>query len=176
MVDPVYALGLTAGPSGQENDADAFRHRLVAEQHRVHLEGDGGDNRTGMDNDGKTEVVNKEIGPETGSKDEFHEVRDADARRAVLPAIEKAVADGKPVPVGVEGYDKKGTRSGHAMVIIGQEGDKLEICNPWGTTTWVSEDDFVNTVSPSLSPYPTRTGTGTPGSHAGFYVFTITVR
>ncbi|MEU0008965.1 protease inhibitor I42 family protein [Streptomyces sp. NPDC006314] len=30
------------------------------------------------------------------------------------------------------------------------------------------------TVSPSLSPYPTATGT--PGAQAGFYVFTITVR
>lgn len=97
-----------------------------------------------MDLEGKTEVLNKEVSPETGSKYEVHEVRDADARRAALPDIEKAVAEGKPVPIGVEGYDDKGERSGHAMMIIGQEGDKLEIYNPWGTTTWVSEDDFVN--------------------------------
>ncbi|MCL6670912.1 hypothetical protein [Streptomyces panaciradicis] len=30
------------------------------------------------------------------------------------------------------------------MMVIGQEGDMLEIYNPWGQTTWVSEDDFVN--------------------------------
>ncbi|MGW7817187.1 protease inhibitor I42 family protein [Streptomyces puniciscabiei] len=28
----------------------------------------------------------------------------------------------------------------------------------------------------TATPYPTATGTGTPGSHAGFYVFTVTVR
>ncbi|MFI9341447.1 hypothetical protein ACIG0D_09290 [Streptomyces sp. NPDC052773] len=31
-----------------------------------------------------------------------------------------------------------------AMMITGQEGDMLQIYNPWGTTTRVSEDDFVN--------------------------------
>ncbi|MCZ0988665.1 hypothetical protein O1M54_28555 [Streptomyces diastatochromogenes] len=143
MADPVYALGLTGGPSGQEDDPAAFRRRLVDEQHRVHQEGHGGANWNGMDLGGKTEVVNKEISPETGSSYELHEVRDADARRNVLPDIEKAVAEGKPVPIGVEGYTD-GKRSGHAMMIIGQEGDKLQIYNPWGQTTWVSEDDFVN--------------------------------
>ncbi|MFE1882518.1 peptidoglycan-binding protein [Streptomyces diastatochromogenes] len=143
MVDPVYALGLTGGPSGQEDDPAAFRRRLVDEQHRVHQEGHGGANWDGMDLGGKTEVVNKEISPETGNSYELHEVRDADARRNVLPDIEKAVAEGKPVPIGVEGYTD-GKRSGHAMMIIGQEGDKLQIYNPWGQTTWVSEDDFVN--------------------------------
>ncbi|GAA2225035.1 peptidoglycan-binding protein [Streptomyces nogalater] len=144
MVDPVYALSLTGGPSGQENDPAAFRRRLVDEQHRVHTEGHGGADWNGMVLEGKTEVLNKEVSPETGSAYELHEVRDADARRNVLPEIEKAVAEGRPVPIGVEGYEADGTRHGHAMMIIGQEGDKLEIYNPWGQTTWVSEDDFVN--------------------------------
>ncbi|MFF7748655.1 peptidoglycan-binding protein [Streptomyces sp. NPDC007971] len=150
MVDPVYALGITGGPSGQEDDPAAFRKRLVDEQHRVHEEGDGDhthfwtDTPDGMDNDGKTVVVNKEISPHTGSGYKFQEVHGADDRRAVLPDIEKAVADGKPVPIGIEGHDKNGDRSGHAVMIVGQEGDKLEIYNPWGTTTWISEDDFVN--------------------------------
>ncbi|MGP4084700.1 peptidoglycan-binding protein [Streptomyces sp. KR55] len=144
MTDPIYALELTGGPSGQENDPEAFRRRLVDEQHRVHEEGDGGDDWNGMDLDGKSEVVNKEISPNTGSSYELREVRDADARREILPDIEKAVAEGKPVPIGVEGHDENGDRSGHAMMIIGQEGDMLQIYNPWGTTTWVSEEDFVN--------------------------------
>ncbi|MET9493383.1 WXG100 family type VII secretion target [Streptomyces sp. NPDC006552] len=149
MVDPVYALGLTGGPSGQENDAAAFRERLVDEQHRVHEEGDGDhthfwtDVPDGMDNDGKTEVVNKEISPHTGSGYDFKEVKSADDRRDVLPDIERSVAEGKPVPVGIEGYDD-GDRSGHAVMIVGQEGDMLQVYNPWGTTTWISEDDFVN--------------------------------
>ncbi|MBL1107441.1 peptidoglycan-binding protein [Streptomyces sp. 5-8] len=144
MVDPVFALGLTGGPSGQEDDPVAFRMRLVDEQHRVHQEGHGGKNWDGMDQKGKTEVLNKEVSPETGGSYELQEVRDADSRRNVLPEIEKAVAEGKPVPIGVEGYEADGTRHGHAMMIIGQEGDKLQIYNPWGQTTWVSEDDFVN--------------------------------
>ncbi|MFD5100809.1 peptidoglycan-binding protein [Streptomyces albidochromogenes] len=152
MVDPVYALELTGGPSGQEDDPAAFRERLGDEQLRVHEEGDGdnaydfpfGSTPDGMDNDGKTTIANKEISPHTGSEYEFQETRSADARRDVLPDIEKAVAEGKPVPIGVEGTNADGERSGHSMMIVGQEGDMLQIYNPWGTTTWVSEDDFVN--------------------------------
>ncbi|WP_225877331.1 peptidoglycan-binding protein [Streptomyces resistomycificus] len=144
LVDPLYALDLTGGPSGQEDDPDAFRQRLVEEQHRVHLEGDGGANWNSMDLTGKTEVLNKEVSPDTGSSYELQRVPTAEARRDALPEIEKAVAEGKPVPIGVEGFDENDKRSGHAMMIVAQEGDMLQIYNPWGTTTWVSEDDFVN--------------------------------
>ncbi|WP_327351731.1 hypothetical protein [Streptomyces sp. NBC_01304] len=151
MVDPVYALELTGGPSGQESDDAAFRSRLHDEQLRLHEEGDGdneydfpfGSTPDGMDNDGKTTISNKEISPHTGSEYELQEVRSADERRDALPDIEKAVAEGKPVPIGVEGKED-GDRVGHSMMIVGQEGDMLQIYNPWGTTTWVSEDDFVN--------------------------------
>ncbi|RAJ70064.1 hypothetical protein K378_01225 [Streptomyces sp. Amel2xB2] len=149
MVDPVYALELTGGPSGQEDDPDAFRERLTDEQMRLHEEGDGSyehwwsDTPSGMDSDGQNEIADKEISPHTGSEYDYQEIRSADSRRDVLPDIEKAVADGKPVPFEVEGQDEDG-RVGHQMMVIGQEGDKLQIYNPWGQTTWVSEDDFVN--------------------------------
>ncbi|MFF4378070.1 peptidoglycan-binding protein [Kitasatospora sp. NPDC001547] len=144
MVDPLYALDLTGGPTGQEDDPAAFQRRLLAEQHRVHQEGDGGDNWDGMGPDGKERVLEHEVSPHTGAEFDYKKMPDADSRRELLPDIEKSVADGKPVPVGVEGYDKDGKRSGHAMMIVGQEGNMLQIYNPWGTTTWVSEDDFVN--------------------------------
>ncbi|MDT0381891.1 peptidoglycan-binding protein [Streptomyces sp. DSM 42041] len=150
LVDPVYALELTGGPSGQEDDPEAFRERLGDEQTRLHEDGDGNyeyglfGEPSGMDNDGKTEISNNEISPHTGSEYELQEVRSEDARRDVLPEIEKSVAEGKPVPIGVEGYNEDGDRSGHSMMIIGQQGDMLQVYNPWGTTTWVSEDDFVN--------------------------------
>ncbi|MEV5874302.1 peptidoglycan-binding protein [Streptomyces sp. NPDC052101] len=157
LVDPVYALSLTGGPGGQEDDPAAFRRRLVAEQHRVHLEGHGGPNWNNMDAKGNNEVADKEVGPETGSSYETHFVQDPAARRDVLPKIEKAVADGKPVPIAVGGTDATGRYYGHAMMVVGQEGDKLEIYNPYGTTTWVSEDDFVNggmaKASNSLTPH-----------------------
>lgn len=138
MVDPVYALELTGGESGQESDPKAFRGRLIAEQHRIHEYGDGGGNWSGMGLDGEEKVMNKQLNPHTGASYEYHEMKSADARREALPDIEKAVAEGKPVPVGVEG------NGAHEMMIIGQEGDKLQIYNPWGTTTWVDEEDFVN--------------------------------
>lgn len=151
MVDPVYALGLTGGSSGQEDDPEAFRDRLRAEQQRVHDEGDGSyeydfslsRRPDGMDDDGASTVANKEISPHTGASYDFQQTQSADSRRDVLPDVEKSVAEGKPVPIIVEGYEG-GDRSAHQMMIIGQEGDKLQVYNPWGTTTWVSEDDFVN--------------------------------
>jgi hypothetical protein len=98
-----------------------------------------------MDSDGQNEVANAGSSPHTGAEYEYREIREgADARRDVLPDIERAVAEGKPVPVEVEGKDENGVRVGHQMMITGQEGDMLQVYNPWGHTTWVSEDDFVN--------------------------------
>ncbi|MFJ9854717.1 peptidoglycan-binding protein [Streptomyces sp. NPDC101150] len=144
MVDPVYALELTGGESGQESDPDTFRERLIAEQHRVHEEGHGGKNWNSMDLAGKEKVAEKEVSPHTGANYDYTNTPNADARRDALPDIEEAVDEGKPVPIGVQGFDEKGVRSGHAMVIVGQEGGMLQIYNPWGETMWVSEDDFVN--------------------------------
>lgn len=149
MADPLYALDLTGGPSGQEDDPAAFRTRLVDEQHRLHLEGDGGmktfgifgKDWDGMDTDGQEKIDNSTLSPATGGHYSQHDLGSADDRRAILPDIEKSVDEGRPVPVDVRTSDGK---EGHAMMIIGQQGDKLEIYNPWGTTTWVNEDDFIN--------------------------------
>lgn len=150
LVDPVYALELTGGPSGEDDAPAAFRERLTAEQERLHEEGDGsneygwfGGDPTGMTPSGQTEIANSQISPHTGSEYEQHGIADKDSRRDALPDIERAVAEGKPVPIMVEGYVGE-DRYGHGLMIIGQEGDMLQIYNPWGTTTWVSEDDFVN--------------------------------
>ncbi|MGY0061111.1 peptidoglycan-binding protein [Streptomyces sp. LZ34] len=151
LVDPVYTLRLTTGghPGDPAYDSPAaFKKRLLDEQVRVHKEGDGGPLPDGgMDLTGKNEVLNDEIAPRTGSSYEQREVRTPDSRREALPLIEQAVDEGKPVPIGVQGFDTvDGERVpvGHAMMIVGHEGDKLEVYNPWGYTTWVSEDDFVN--------------------------------
>ncbi|MGQ5636377.1 MULTISPECIES: peptidoglycan-binding protein [unclassified Streptomyces] len=139
MVDPLYALGITGGPSGQEDDPEAFKRRLVAEQHRLHTEGHGGDHWEGMGPDGQEHIADTAIGAATGDDYQRHDLGSADDRRAVLSDVEKAVADGRPVPVDVQGKD-----GAHAMTIIAQDGDMLQIYNPWGTTTWVSENDFIN--------------------------------
>ncbi|MFF7976792.1 peptidoglycan-binding protein [Streptomyces sp. NPDC007905] len=149
MVDPVYALQLTGGPTGQDDDPAHFRKRLHDEQYRLHEEGDGdythfwSDTPAGMDSDGQVEISEKELSPHTGDHYASHDMHGADDRRDVLTDIEKSVAEGKPVPINVEGHEENGDWVGHGMMIVGQEGDKLQVYNPWGTTTWVSEDDFV---------------------------------
>ncbi|MGW7055710.1 peptidoglycan-binding protein [Streptomyces sp. NPDC054887] len=152
MVDPLYALELTGGPSGQEDDPAAFRERLHDEQLRLHEDGDGsnaydfpfGSTPTGMDEEGKTTITNNEMSPHTGSEYNYQETASADARREVLADVEKSVAEGKPVPITVAGKEENGDYVGHSMMIVGQEGDMLQVYNPWGTTTWISEDDFIN--------------------------------
>lgn len=138
-VDPIYALNLTGGPTGQEDDPAAFRQRLVDEQHRLHKKGWGGKDWSGMGDLGHHYISDSVIGRATGDDYDQKDLKNADARRDVLPEIQRTVAEGRPVPVSVRGDD-----SAHAMVIIGQDGDKLQIYNPWGTTTWVSESDFIN--------------------------------
>ncbi|MFJ8861838.1 peptidoglycan-binding protein [Streptomyces sp. NPDC102451] len=139
MVDPMYALDLTGGPDGQEDDPDAFKQRLVAEQHRLHTEGDGGEKWGGMGPEGQERINDSTVGSATGSDYERQDLDNATDRRAVLTEVEKSVAEGRPVPVDVSGKD-----GAHAMTIIAQEGDMLQVYNPWGSTTWVSEDDFIN--------------------------------
>ncbi|WP_330458403.1 peptidoglycan-binding protein [Streptomyces sp. NBC_00820] len=150
IVDPVYALELTGGPDGTDDDPEHFRERLTDEQLRMHDEGDGSNSGwlwdrkpAGMDADGQVEISGKELGPHTGAGYQAQEMGSADDRRDVLPDIEKSVAEGKPVPINIERYDENGDWHGHSMMIIGQEGDRLQIYNPWGVTTWVSEEDFV---------------------------------
>ncbi|MBO1334662.1 peptidoglycan-binding protein [Streptomyces sp. VRA16 Mangrove soil] len=150
MVDPVYALELTGGPDGQDNSDEHFRERLTDEQMRMHEEGDGSNSGwwwdrhpSGMDSDGQVEISDKELSPHTGDSYESHDMNSADDRRDVLTDVEESVAEGKPVPINIEG-EENGDWVGHGMMIVGQEGDMLQIYNPWGTTTWVSEDDFIN--------------------------------
>ncbi|NBE51368.1 peptidoglycan-binding protein [Streptomyces boluensis] len=165
MVDPVYALGLTGGPNGQEDSEAAFRDRLVDEQHRVHDEGDGerggffgNGPPTGMGDEGWSEVADNELNSPTGADYERQDLSSADDRRGVLPEIEQSVAEGKPVPIKTVG------EGGHALVIVGHEGGKLQVHNPWGETTWVSENDFVNgnMHKASDSRFPDATGVHLP--------------
>ncbi|MDQ8702013.1 WXG100 family type VII secretion target [Streptomyces sp. LHD-70] len=146
MVDPVYALELTGGPDGNEESGEAFQRRLIDEQHRVHEDGDGVNSGLfgtgppeGMDDEGWSEVADNELNSPTGADYERQDLGSANARRGALPEIEQAVAEGRPVPIKTVGPD-----GAHALVITAQEGSMLQVHNPWGFTTWVSEDDFVD--------------------------------
>jgi hypothetical protein len=148
MVDPLYALQLTSGghPDDPAYDtADKFGERLRNEQVRVY---DGGRSfyadwwavgYDGMKQGEGEEIANNEISPYTGGSYDSRDLDNADERRAALYEVEKAVDEGKPVPIQVRNSD-----SGHQMMVIGHDGDRLQIYNPWGNTVWVSEDDWIN--------------------------------
>ena len=71
-------------------------------------------------------------------------------RQHALASVESAVDAGRPVPLDIEsdpfhaGDNPQSFRFKHQLMIIGRDGDKLEIYNPWGYTTWVNSSDFVN--------------------------------
>lgn len=148
MVDPLYALQLTTGghPGDPKFDnGDAFAQRLRDEQQRVYEDARPWNadlpliGYDGVDNDGGEKIADSQISPYVGGDYDSHGLDNADDRRDVLPDIYNAVDNGKPVPVTVQGED-----GGHQMMIIGHDGNRLQIYNPWGHTIWITEDDFIN--------------------------------
>jgi hypothetical protein len=149
QVDPLYALRLTTGehPGDPADDAgSAFAQRLRDEQQRVYDAGRPwymelpvvGEWTQGM-TDGQSEAAaDAEVGTRTGADYQDRDTDGADGRRAVLPDIERAVDAGDVVPFSTREGD-----TGHQMLVIGHEGDMLQVYNPWGYTVWVREDDFV---------------------------------
>lgn len=155
MIDPSYALELTTGNKPDDPSStskDAFLDRLRAEQAAVYDHGrdEGpvldwiGQHVPFVDNDGMTSgqgdlIADENIGKYTGQDYSPHSTDNAGERREVLPAIQQAVDRGLPVPFSVSDDD-----SGHQMLIIGHDGDRLEVYNPWGVTSWITTDQFVN--------------------------------
>ncbi|MEV4280415.1 hypothetical protein [Actinoplanes xinjiangensis] len=160
-VDPVYALHLTTGgrPDDPAHDNPAaFRDRWRAEQLRVYDDGRdlfqrirGSD---GMTSGQSTAIANEQIGTRTGTTYHNEELDSLDGRSGMLARIEAAVDEGYPVPVT--------TREGgsaHQLMIIGHQGDQLQIYNPWGYTYWIGEDAFtdgdISHGDPDLPGMPT---------------------
>ncbi|WP_433795264.1 hypothetical protein [Actinoplanes sp. CA-252034] len=145
-VDPVYALRLTTGgrPDDPAHDNPAaFRERWRAEQSQVYDDGRdlfqkirGSD---GMTSGQSTTIANEQIGARTGTSYHNVEVQSVDGRSGLLPRIEAAVDDGYPVPVTTREDGRA-----HQMMIIGHQGDVLQIYNPWGYTYWISSDAFAD--------------------------------
>ncbi|WP_406385532.1 hypothetical protein [Streptomyces sp. NBC_01618] len=78
-----------------------------------------------MGPEGQERINDTAVGSATGSDYQRQDLNSADDRRAVFIEVEKSVAQGQPVPVDVSG--KEGA---HAMTIIAQEGDMLQVYNP----------------------------------------------
>jgi hypothetical protein len=146
QVDPLYALQLTTGghPGDPAYDnPDAFSQRLRDEQQRVY---DDGRNwaqdlfgKDGMNSGQSESIANDNIAPRTGVEYDNQDMDNADERREALRQAEQAVDQGIPVPFASRNDD-----GGHEMLIVGHDGDMIQIYNPWGYTVWVNEDDFIN--------------------------------
>ncbi|HZM76974.1 MAG TPA: WXG100 family type VII secretion target [Candidatus Limnocylindrales bacterium] len=143
-VDPIYALQLTTGghpgDPAYDNPAD-FAQRLRNEQERVY---DGGRPWTadlpwvgydGMYPDQSEDIANEHIAPHTGVQYEDRGLDNNEERRVALQEAERAVDRGVPVPFNT---------SGHEMLIVGHDGDMVQIYNPWGYTVWMKEEDFIS--------------------------------
>ena len=165
QVDPLYALQLTTGghPGDPGFDTpEAFAKRLHDEQTQTYDEtradrswwdrqfnshGDGLNDQEGL------ALSNENIAAHTGAT--YHDVPMADqqARADTLPAVERAVDNGYPVPLTVRDPE------GHALMVIGHSDGQLQIYNPWGSTFWVSEAEFVsgdvNNDEPGIPDRPT---------------------
>jgi len=154
-VDPLYALDLTTGghpgDPGFDNGA-AFAQRLADEQERVYHEGHppGSDAPPGVLDSGKDDIVNDELGGPTGRHYEVLDINSVEGRRDALPTIEHNVDLGVPISFGVN--DVNGGAAAHELVVVGHDGDMLQIYNPWGYTVWVDEDAFINGHLDSFEP------------------------
>ncbi|MFC4069536.1 hypothetical protein [Actinoplanes subglobosus] len=143
-VDPIYALQLTTGgrPGDPAHDNPvAFRDRWRAEQLQVYDDGRdlfqkirGSD---GMTSEQSATIATEQLGPRTGATYHHVVMDSADGRTDMLRRIEAAVDDGHPVPVTT-----KDDGRAHQMMIIGHQGNQLQIYNPWGYTYWVDETAF----------------------------------
>lgn len=157
-LDPTYMLRLTTGnqPGAQGADSpEAFQQRLQDAYTSQYVEGQKADGSAqtypqvddGIGDKGIESLANSDLGRATGTSYHYVALNGSDANQNALPQIESAVDSGKPVPV-----DVVGAPGGHQMMIIGHDGDKLEIYNPWGFTSWVTESQFVNNQLGSLTP------------------------
>ncbi len=154
-VDPMTMLDLTNGGTANGDDSPAaFHQRLQNMYVSQYIEGQqaDGDSNTypkqdsGLGSSGETVLANQDLGPSSGSRYHYVSMNSDSDRQNALPNIEQSVDAGKPVPIDVTNGSE-----GHQMMIIGHDGDKLEVYNPWGYTSWVTESQFVNNQLGSLT-------------------------
>ena len=154
-VDPVTMLDLTTGGTSDGDDSPAtVQQRLQKMYVQQYIEGQraDGDASTYPEEDsglyptGENVLANQDLGPSSGARYHYVGLGNDSDRQNALPSIEQSVDAGKPVPIDVTNGNE-----GHQMMIIGHDGDKLEVYNPWGYTSWVTESQFVNNQLGSLT-------------------------
>ncbi|MFB7619689.1 hypothetical protein [Kitasatospora sp. NPDC056181] len=150
-LDPVTMLQLTTGNTPDTPGADSptnFGQRLQDLYLQRYQQGQQADGKQqypaqddGLGVKGATLLADQDLGKATGSTYEYVSLGSDDDRRAALVRIEKALDEGKPVPLSVH-HD--GVDFGHQMVIMARDGDRLQVYNPWGFSEWVTEDQFIH--------------------------------
>ncbi|GAA1952317.1 hypothetical protein [Kitasatospora viridis] len=148
-LDPVLMLSLTTGNTPDvpgADSADNFQQRLQKTYISNYIQGQITDGSMpypfadgGIGPKGGAMLANQDLGTATGSTYEYVSLGNDADRQAALGRIEHSVDSGQPVPI-----DVFGSKEGHQMAIIGRNGNLLEIYNPWGQTSWVTEDQFVH--------------------------------
>ncbi|MFB7665305.1 hypothetical protein ACFC1R_15325 [Kitasatospora sp. NPDC056138] len=158
-LDPTLMLNLTTGNTPDVPGADSpdnFQHRLEDYYVGQYIQGQTADGQkqtypkkdNGIGPKGENALANQDISTATGVPYEHVGLSSADDRRNALSRIDNALDQGLPVPINV---NRKGSKEGHQMVIIGRDGDRLEVYNPWGFTEWVTADQFVNSQLGNLT-------------------------
>lgn len=146
-----------------DDSAAAFENRLLNNYQGLYTDGQGADGTMnpgtsgGIGPKGETHLANEFLGADTNSRYQFQSMGSSGARADVLGQINQAVSSGKPVPIDVTNGSEN-----HQMMIIGQSNGKLQIYNPWGHTTWVTDSQFVNGQLGSLTN-STVSSTAPPG-------------
>lgn len=183
-VDPVLMLGLTTGygmpkaagmPNVGDDSPTALHDRLQQVYKQEYAIGRNDQSNweqfkqwmggsDGIYPDGENALANSMLSNSTGTAYAYHGLGSASDRQTAVYQIEAAVDSGKPVP-----FDVTNGNDGHQMLIIGHNGDQLEVYNPWGFTQWVSTSQFVNGDLGSLTqnaasggPMPTADGVELP--------------
>jgi uncharacterized protein YukE len=159
-LDPVYMLKLTTGghPGVPGSDSvTAFTHRLQTAYISNYQQGQRADGDPGvypkvdggLASSGENLLANSDLGTATGTSYHYVSLNGSGDNQAILPKVEQTVDSGQPVPIDVVSANGK---SAHQMVIIGASGNELEIYNPWGSTHWVTTQQFVNNQLGSAAP------------------------
>ena len=154
-LDPILALGLTTGygqpknsnPPPGDDSAAALQARLQQTYLKEYAAGRNDDSlmeqwfgpSSGIEPDGENALANNLLSNSTGTSYQYQGLNNTSDRQAAVVKIETAVDSGKPVP-----FDVTNGNEGHQMLIIGHNGDQLEVYSPWGFTSWISESQFVN--------------------------------
>jgi hypothetical protein len=160
QVDPVYALGLTAGGQpGSELDTPAsFAARLSVEGQRVYDDARGQSGiPAGTEGSPVGHTADTELGPRIGVVYQPEQIQ-VPADPDLVTLMARTVSDGTPVPLAVS---EPTGEFGHALMVINHHNGSFQFFDPaLGSTFWATDDQFsqgrLDRAEPLTRPVPQR--------------------